>query len=188
MMDECHETKTVYIDNQKNKPRHQKQHQKKNRVITDTKSWVKWVEDTEENDEVRFESILREDNAKTKYLQQQIISKMQSYRAQDIKKGKFDELCFVTLTDIIEKLKGSSLSCFYCKKKVQLWYQQSRDPGQWTLERIDNSLGHNRDNVEIACLSCNIKRRCIFHERFRFTKQIQFVKQKEEEILKTNSE
>ena len=61
--------------------------------------------------------------------------------------------------------------CFYCLQQVKIIYTQVRDPKQWTLERIDNSLGHNRGNVVISCLSCNIRRRCMYHERYVFTKQ-----------------
>ena len=43
---------------------------------------------------------------------------------------------------------------------------------QWTLERIDNGMGHNKDNVEIACLLCNLRRRTMYHERYVFTKQM----------------
>ena len=46
----------------------------------------------------------------------------------------------------------------------------------WTLERINNDFGHNYGNLEIACLSCNIKRRTMYHERFVFTKQLIIVK------------
>ena len=29
----------------------------------------------------------------------------------------------------------------------------------WTLDRIDNNIGHNRDNVVISCLACNLQKR-----------------------------
>jgi RNase P subunit RPR2 len=43
---------------------------------------------------------------------------------------------------------------------------------QWTLERMDNNKGHNNDNVVIACLDCNLKRRLQNKDAFLFTKQL----------------
>ena len=68
------------------------------------------------------------------------------------------------------------MKCFYCQKLVYVLYDNVREPRQWTLERIDNKFGHNMDNVVISCLSCNLKRRCIYHERFLFTKQLNIIK------------
>jgi hypothetical protein len=47
-----------------------------------------------------------------------------------------------------------------------------RENKQWTLDRIDNNLGHNEDNVVIACLECNLKRRRTNQSKFLFTKQL----------------
>lgn len=49
-------------------------------------------------------------------------------------------------------------------------------PKQWTLDRIDNDIGHYSDNVVIACLSCNLHRKTMYHERFLFTKQLNIIK------------
>ncbi len=46
---------------------------------------------------------------------------------------------------------------------------------QKKIERIDNKIGHAIDNVEIACLSCNLRRRTMHHERYLLTKNIQTV-------------
>ena len=55
---------------------------------------------------------------------------------------------------------------------MKVLYEESRDPKQWTLERIDNSEGHNENNIEVACLTCNVRRRTMYHEKYRFTKQL----------------
>jgi len=51
-------------------------------------------------------------------------------------------------------------------------YKSVREPKQWSVERINNDYGHNKNNVTIACLSCNLSRRTMYHERYRFTKQL----------------
>ena len=64
-----------------------------------------------------------------------------------------------------------------------------RDKHQWTLDRIDNSIGHNKENVVISCLECNLKRRTTEIDRFTFTKQLKITKLTEQEsIIQENKE
>lgn len=97
--------------------------------------------------------------------------KQQGYKAQDVEKRKYDKNKFVDLATILSKLRGAGLQCFYCKEPVKVFYEYCRDPKQWTLERIDNAEGHNKENVEIACLQCNVARRTMYYERYQITKQ-----------------
>jgi len=122
----------------------------------------------------------RSENITDTYLleiHRQINYKIHSYRSQDIKKSLYDESQFVDYTYISELLREKQLLCFYCRKSVSLMYDTVRDGKQWTLDRIDNSIGHNRGNVEIACLTCNLRRRTMYHERYVFTKQMSVIKQ-----------
>ena len=107
---------------------------------------------------------------------QQIRAKICGYRAQDLLKHIYDESAFVTFERIVELMYACELNCFYCKEGVQIVYEFVREPKQWSLERIDNEYGHNHDNVVIACLSCNLRRRTMHYERYVATKQMQFVK------------
>lgn len=102
----------------------------------------------------------------------EITNKLNGYRHQDIVKKKLDENKFIDFKTAIKLLVDSNLDCFYCKEKVQVLYEPSRTPKQWTLERVDNNFGHNKDNLKIACLNCNLHRRTMYHERFAFTKQL----------------
>ena len=106
-----------------------------------------------------------------KILLRAVRTKQHGYRAQDLEKSLFDVDRFVDTKTIFEKLADASLECFYCKQEVLVFYTYCRDPKQWTLERVDNQFGHNRDNVEIACLQCNVRRRTMYHERYQMTKQ-----------------
>lgn len=113
------------------------------------------------------------DSSKTKFIHQQIKNKLSSYRSQDIEKGKYDLEKFADLSHVLNKMEECKMKCFYCKESVSLLYENVREPKQWTLERIDNKMGHNDDNVEIACLSCNLRRRTMHHERYVLTKNMQ---------------
>jgi hypothetical protein len=112
-------------------------------------------------------------------IRRQIQYKINSYKGQDVKKGLFLESDFVNYDYVLNLLIEKQLKCFYCRENVLLLYNFVRDNKQWTLERIDNNIGHNRGNVEIACLICNLRRRTMYHERYVFTKQLNVVKMDE---------
>ena len=103
-------------------------------------------------------------------------SKLSGYRQQDVKKKILDNEQFITFDETLEKLVISKLICKYCSTKMQIFYQVSKEPKQWTLDRIDNSLGHNNDNVVICCLGCNLKRRRLDHDKFLFSQKMKLVK------------
>ena len=105
-----------------------------------------------------------------------ILQKICSYRSQDVIKNKYNYEKFITYNEIIHKLRECNLKCFYCDKVVYILYENVREPMQWSLERIDNKYGHNNDNTEIACLNCNLRRRTMYHERYRMTKKMIIVR------------
>ena len=143
--------------------------EKAKRKITTTNKW-KFTEE-----ELNFENHynILNDSSKTQFINQQIKNKLSSYRSQDIEKDKYDLEKFADLSHVLHKMEECKMKCFYCKESVSLLYENVREPKQWTLERIDNKMGHNNDNVEIACLSCNLRRRTIHYERYILTKNIQ---------------
>jgi hypothetical protein len=57
-----------------------------------------------------------------------------------------------------------------------LIYEHVRETNQWTLDRIDNSIGHNQGNVVVSCLKCNLQRRKTNQAAFLFTKNLNVVK------------
>ena len=57
-----------------------------------------------------------------------------------------------------------------------MFYRYVRDIQQWSLDRIDNNYGHNRDNVEIACLKCNLRRKTIAPDKYILTQEITKIK------------
>lgn len=47
---------------------------------------------------------------------------------------------------------------------------------QWSLERINNTIGHYQSNCVLACIECNLKRCTQNHKHFKFTKSTAFLK------------
>ena len=111
-----------------------------------------------------------------KLIVSQLDAKLSSYKQQDLLKKRYDEALFITTEDTINKLHACSLSCYYCQSKTVILYNIVREMNQWSLDRINNDLGHNADNVVISCLDCNLKRRRTGKDAFLFTKQLIIVK------------
>lgn len=99
--------------------------------------------------------------------------KIASYAAQDAAKGR--ETCLPP-DDVLEALITSRLTCHYCSKPVLFHYSVSREPRQWTLDRIDNSLGHTLSNCVVCCLDCNLRRKTTDKVKYEFTARLQLEK------------
>lgn len=169
---------------------------KRDRVITKTKQWLSQIDENELTIAKQWQWLqewkvfldgstlgssrcnpdVPREMPKCKLGIRQISIKLDGYKKQDVDKKKWDSSEFVNLMYVIDLLIESRLTCYYCKENVKILYKEVRDPKQWTLERIDNSIGHNCGNVEIACLSCNVRRRTMYHEKYRFTKQLSIEK------------
>ena len=111
-----------------------------------------------------------------------INTKVSSYQMQDkIKKRTISEN-FIKNKDIIHMLKNCELTCHYCRQPVFIIYKNQEEMGQWTLDRIDNSIAHTKENVVISCLKCNLKKGRKNEEDFVFTKQLSIIKKESKEI------
>ena len=109
-------------------------------------------------------------------IDKELKKKLSSYKQQDRVKKKHDADKFISMTSLVQKLVESQLKCHYCQDMVHITGDKKREKKQWTLDRIDNNLGHYEDNVVIACLDCNLKRRCIDKDKFMFTKRLKVEK------------
>ena len=119
-------------------------------------------------------------NNENKLIIQQIERKIYGYKQQDIIKNMLNADEFIHLRDIIEKLIACEMKCYYCNEEVSVLYEIVRENKQWTVDRIDNDLGHNINNYVIACLDCNLKRRRRSKDAYLFTKNLNIVKQDED--------
>jgi len=154
----------------------------KKRVITNTEKWTDSFSTL--SPETQFEYIeqiidntISDQNKKPcELILQQITQKIGGYKAQDLHKDLYVESDFVTIEKVLDLMKACQNHCFYCKKQVHILYENVREPMQWTLERVDNTFGHTKTNIEVACLNCNLHRRTMYHERFLFTKELTITK------------
>lgn len=106
-----------------------------------------------------------------------IKSKLSSYKQQDILKKKYNSEQFVEFIDTLEMLCDCNLKCHYCSCDMYILYEAVRENKQWSLDRINNDIGHNKGNLVIACLECNLKRRRTNKDSFMFTKNLVITRQ-----------
>jgi hypothetical protein len=109
-------------------------------------------------------------------IEQQLNRKISGYKQQDLKKGVYDDQQFINIDSIVNKMRETELKCYYCKVEMMILYETVREAKQWTVDRVNNDIGHNMDNYHLACLSCNLKRRRTDDDKFLFTKQLSIVK------------
>jgi len=117
------------------------------------------------------------DDDVSKIALQEINKKISGYKQQDRIKKRYDAAQFLTLESVILKMVECELKCRYCRGEMDVIYDISRESRQWSVDRINNDLGHNLTNFHLACLECNLKRRRRTDEKFLFTKQLNIIKQ-----------
>ena len=110
-------------------------------------------------------------------IRREIKKKISGYKAQDKKDEDRMIEGIITEEEVLEKLVGAKLKCHYCCENMKLLYNISRDPKQWTLDRINNDLGHTSNNTVVSCMACNLQRRCRSAKAFSFTKGLKINKQ-----------
>lgn len=121
----------------------------------------------------------------TRKVSDHIRSKLSSYKMQDkLKKRTINEQTYSSLVSITEMLHKCNLTCHYCKQDIIVIYEttDSREMSQWSLDRLDNDLPHDKNNVVISCLDCNLNKRRRSEKAFVFTKQLKIVKHEDQEI------
>lgn len=154
----------------------QKQNKKPERSISQNWTDKEIVLDDNNQIPILNKLYLNEDFDGSSDVKKEIERKIYGYRTQDIKKNILDEELIITYDQVLEKLVSSKLRCYYCKNKVKLMYNSVRDQKQWTLDRLNNDLGHSDENTVIADLKCNIQRKTQDDTKFMYSKQLKITK------------
>jgi 5-methylcytosine-specific restriction endonuclease McrA len=121
--------------------------------------------------------LLDQEYVEKKVIMTELKKKRTGYKSQDTKKNIYNETEFICFQDLIELLVCSKLICHYCGHKIFILYENKLDQKQWTLDRIDNNMGHNKDNLVISCLDCNLRRGRLNKDKFLYTKKMNIIKQ-----------
>ena len=154
---------------------------KEKKLRVETKTWG--LNEAELSHQIQLnilKNILDNTLEKDKYilmLTSHVKTKICSYKQQDILKNKFEEEKLVKFEEVIQLLQKCEMKCHYCSEQVFILYEIVREMKQWTLDRVNNNIGHNSGNLVIACLECNLKRRRTNKDAFMFTKNMVIVRE-----------
>ena len=157
--------------------------EKEKKVKIETLKWELTEEEMESTFQYNLLKTVLENHKLTnmdgnsKLMRQHIKTKMSGYKQQDINKNRFDKLNFVDYNYVVNLLINSELKCHYCANDIFVLYTFVRESKQWTLDRINNDIGHNKSNIVIACLECNLKRRRTNKDAFMFTKNLKITRE-----------
>jgi len=99
-------------------------------------------------------------------IEKRLQQKVESYNTQDRHKGR---LVYnhkykawnrkrLDIDDIEYLIEKNGLKCYYCSVFTRINPHYRFDKKQFTLDRIDNTDTHHRENVLIACWGCNEER------------------------------
>jgi len=150
-----------------------KSRETKDRVCTQTNSWGAILENYDGGcpEPIEQMHILRNEEGSIIFelMRRQIQSKISSYKSQDIDKELYDEDNLITFEAIRDTILACDGKCYYCGINVKILYNEVRDRTQWTVDRIYNNRGHYKDNFVIACLGCNLHRRCRRADEYKNT-------------------
>lgn len=112
-------------------------------------------------------------DAKREYLfrsvRRHLQDKLSGYKLQDRRK-QWDDAHVIRMPGLVRMISQCGLKCFYCACEVFVLYEKVLEPKQWSLDRCCNDKGHTEENVVVACLECNLKRRRQNKDAFLFTK------------------
>lgn len=108
-------------------------------------------------------------SGEAKAVKNEIRGKLSVYRSGDLKRwgnGCLTPENILTWEDIAMMMVGKRCKCFYCHSPYIVRYKNIHDPLQWSVDRIDNTKPHIKDNIVISCLRCNLRRRQREHREF----------------------
>tara|TARA_X000000368_G_C22927488_1_gene665978 strand:+ start:332 stop:832 length:501 start_codon:yes stop_codon:yes gene_type:complete len=139
-------------------------------------NYPKEVLDTKKQVNLLNQIYLDQDFKGKKDIKNEINKKINAYKQQDKKRNIYEKDKLITYLECLELLVLSKLKCYYCRCDMLLMYLDKRKENQWTLDRLNNNIGHHKNNVVICCLKCNLKKRRMDDEKFKFTKQLKIIK------------
>jgi len=82
-----------------------------------------------------------------------IENKIKTYNKNDL--DKFGIIGNVKIDDVICLLNKQKLKCYVCDDVVLTFGYKPYCLYQFSIDRIDNNLPHNKDNILISCYYCN---------------------------------
>jgi len=91
-------------------------------------------------------------------LRVKILDKINSHKSYDKSRNIFDEENFIDFEEVFLQICKQEGRCKYCRITVKFLNYQPYQQNQFSIDRIDSTRGHVKNNVHISCLKCNCKK------------------------------
>ena len=92
-------------------------------------------------------------------LKQYINMKIEHYQKQDKEACRTIEKSKYVDYNWFEKEFNENPTCYHCQCGFELGLDEHKHVfSNISFDRIDNSLGHNKDNLALSCVNCNLKK------------------------------
>ena len=107
-----------------------------------------------------YQKAYYEENREKVLQKQKVYQKTNGAIKFKLKNCKEKDIIFSREFDIDEDyvillLQKQNNTCENCKKAIKLEWTEPRDPLQFSINRIDNNLGHIKGNCNVLCWGCN---------------------------------
>ena len=81
-------------------------------------------------------------------------------KRDDIKKGRYDPDEHIDRDLLQYQFEEQEGKCFYCEVAMVTHSSENGkiDPDRMSIERMDNRVGHIKENCILACYKCNCQR------------------------------
>jgi hypothetical protein len=84
-----------------------------------------------------------------------ILNWIHTSKQDDKKNNRYDETNYIDYEFCKELIQESGKTCYYCDIELQYIEYNSILA---TIERLDNNIGHIKENCVIACRTCNVSK------------------------------
>jgi hypothetical protein len=91
----------------------------------------------------------------TKPFESIIQSKINAYDLNDYRKGRE---CNIRVKDVLKLHKKQNGKCHWCDIEYKTTNYGLNDLNQFSVDRLDNKIGHVRGNCVLTCWNCNYQR------------------------------
>lgn len=91
-------------------------------------------------------------------LRVKILDKLNSYKSYDQSRGFYDEVNFIDFEEVFLQICKQEGKCKYCNITLKFLNFQPYQQNQFSIDRIDSTQPHVKNNIHISCLKCNIRK------------------------------
>jgi hypothetical protein len=83
-----------------------------------------------------------------------VAKKIASHKSADVKKGLVTDIDAEHISELMDK---QNRMCYHCHEDLKVECYDANDAKQFSIDRVDDTIGHVKGNVVLSCWACNRK-------------------------------